>query len=227
MASAFALLPLALLFVAVPAHAQDGEEPQDPATNTVPEDATPSEGSVPPAPSVDLLSLPIPDPPASRAPTPPSDPITPRESTRWYGWQTVIVDGASVALLFPAAASKNAGLQSTLLTASVGGYFLGAPFVHALHGSPGRALGSLGLRVGAPLVGIALGSSLENCQNDSEEPNYCGFSGAVIGGVVGILSAIVIDSAALARETVHEQPKLTPMVGSTKGRTWIGVAGQF
>ncbi len=66
----------------------------------------------------------------------------PKTKTSWYGWQTLIADGGTLA--------------ATYVTGSpivfLGGYALGAPIVHWAHGNVAAGFGSLGVRVVAPIV---------------------------------------------------------------------------
>src|SRR5215467_11328850 len=71
--------------------------------------------------------------------------------TRWYGWQTLLVDGAAIGL---GVATRNAGVF-------LGAYALGAPIVHVAHERFGEAAGSLGLRVVMPLAAGGAGYSIE------------------------------------------------------------------
>ena len=112
-----------------------------------------------------------------------AEPDEPQTESRWYGWQTLIVDGGSI------------------LTAPIGvgvvGYVIGAPIVHGVHGRWTTAAGSLGLRIALPLTGAMIGQAVlceGSCKGD--------FAGIplFIGGAVGVGTAIAIDAAVLARE---------------------------
>lgn len=123
------------------------------------------------------------------AQVPVAKPVAKPEATRerWYGWQGLIVDGASILLVTPA-----------IPPLGVGGYFLGAPIVHAAHGRWGAAGGSVLLRIGLPVVGAIVA-------NGGTSDRSCGEFGclrAVVGAGVGILAAIAVDAAALSWETV-------------------------
>ncbi len=149
---------------------------------------------------------------AGTAPTPPPPPAivmmpapTYRAPARtehtWYGWQTLIVDAAVlVTSLALAPVGDGEASAATFLI----GYPLGGPIVHWANGEVGRGFGSLGLRVGAPLVlgiaGAGLGFAVGDCGN-------AGCNGPIVGAATGVVAgyvaAIVIDSAVLARKTVQ------------------------
>jgi hypothetical protein len=119
--------------------------------------------------------------------------------TRWYGWQTLITDGASLAMLMGGASSNDSA--GTWVALSGLTYALGGPTVHWAHGNVGKGAASLGLRLGLPvglgLLGYACGSAMSGGK---------GYGGAVFGAlgfVVGFPAAMAIDSAALAREDVE------------------------
>lgn len=123
-----------------------------------------------------------------------------RSERRWYGWQTLIADGASL-LAMPTLAATAGNGGEALAYVAVGGYFLGPPLVHVAHGRPGIAAASLGLRAGLPLGGVVLGAAAQgDCRGD-----FCAFGGALIGAALGVLAAITLDAAALSYEKVHDE----------------------
>jgi hypothetical protein len=109
---------------------------------------------------------------------------------RWYGWQTLLGDGA--ATFFAFGASSNG-------SAAVAAYGLGGPLVHLVHDRPEAALASIGLRVGLPAMGYVLGSGLD-C---SEQRATCRTHLVPVWGpllaIAGIPAAMAIDAAVLAR----------------------------
>ncbi|HVH44450.1 MAG TPA: hypothetical protein VM925_18985, partial [Labilithrix sp.] len=122
---------------------------------------------------------------------------------RWYGWQTLITDGAA---LFATPFVPTAGL---------GIYLGGAPVVHLTHGRFGTAAVSLGLRVGAPVAGFLTGAALRGFSSDCGFDGRCGYDTAVfgvLGGALGVVAAVTVDAAVLAREEVPvEKPKSTAL----------------
>lgn len=140
--------------------------------------------------------------------------------------QTLATDAMALSLALSAAAVAGSGNDhagEALAYTSLATFVLGGPIIHATHGNWGRAAGSLGLRVGTPIVGAALGAAMEDCSGG----DFCGLGGGVVGFAVGIAAAIAIDAAALARETVPKEPALTPLVATGKNGTWFGVSGRF
>lgn len=157
-----------------------------------------------------------------------------RTETKWYGWQIVLVDSASLVtgLLVSAATDGESGAGAGLFLT---GYALGGPIVHWSNGQVGKGFASLGLRLGAPslgaLSGLALGAALSGGDDIS----------AVVGGVLGMLgggiAAVVIDSAVLARKTIvvtnehAARPKVqwTPTAGYDAKRqaATMGITGTF
>lgn len=146
----------------------------------------------------------------------------PRQRTerRWYGHQTLLVDGASIAALF-----ADPGLGA-------GGLILGGPVVHTAHGHVGKALGSLGLRVGAPIAGGAAGMAFEGAASGGCSGEWGCLRGAVVGFFVGAVSAIAIDSAVLANEDVPASERgpsvgLKPSISIGKRDLAAGLTGWF
>ncbi len=157
------------------------------------------------------MLAPVEPPPAAAAPaTPPPSQAQPvptyaryqqrrrHEDTRWYGWQNLIVDGGVIVggLALSAATAEAGGV--VLVT----GYFFGGPIVHWSHGQVGRGFASLGIRVAAPLLFAGLGYAV--FQRDGSGADLRGLAGAILGFGLGVVSAIVVDAAALAYEKVDE-----------------------
>lgn len=95
---------------------------------------------------------------------------------RWYGWQTLIVDGASL-LTLPFAPPIG-----------VTGYFVGAPIVHLAHGRPLASLASVGARVVLPVGAmLAVGVGADD-----------GWSRAIEGLAIGTVAAIALDASVLS-----------------------------
>jgi hypothetical protein len=129
----------------------------------------------------------------------------------WYGYETIAADataGALTALSF----QTNSGPASW---GAIGVYVLGAPIVHAAHGRPLAALGSLGLRIGLPLLASAVGAATADCSsgrvvNDDD----CHFGPSIAGLAVGIVLGAIIDSAAIAWDPPSSPPPYRPAPGT-------------
>lgn len=146
---------------------------------------------------------------------------------RWYGWQTLALDGLALTALVatPSQYVDDESAGTGLFYAAIGTFVLGGPIVHAAHGNWGRAAGSAALRLGAILLtGLAIEASkcpYEHC--DATEQ-------IVVGGLVGfalIPPVIAVDSAVLARETVEVKPMFVPTASLTKDGGWVGMTGRF
>ncbi len=140
-----------------------------------------------------------------------------------------MIDGASLAQLV---AAEN-GRDRTLSITGVLTYGFGAPAVHAAHGHAGKALGSLGLRLGLPIGFAMIGGTIAGgCSASSEGCNS--LTAAAVGLFLGMGAAIALDSAVLAREDVPREPRkietglrLAPSVTLGRDRLGAGVAGSF
>lgn len=155
-------------------------------------------------------------PDVSRAGGAPTDAPEPK-TKQWYGWETLICDGASV-------------VTSPILI-GIGGYFFCSPIVHLAHGQPIHALASFGTRFSAPIT-LALGGGLLDAaaQSDGRCELSCGVVGAVVGFGLGIVTAIAIDAAVLARKEVPRTEKkatVVPTGFAASGRMELGVVGTF
>jgi hypothetical protein len=104
-----------------------------------------------------------------------------------------------------------------------GGYLLAAPIVHVAHGNPGRAVASLGLRVGLPVAFFGVGALVEDCQGRE----FCGLASLVIGVPLGMATAIALDAAVLARDTVERPLAILPTLTVGSGSASPGLGGTF
>jgi hypothetical protein len=111
---------------------------------------------------------------------------------RWYGWQTLILDGVALVLT---PINPYVGL---------GTYLLGAPIVHGAHGRFLTGFGDLGLRFSAPVVGAALPYIASTAGKNGGCKTSCEVATAT-GAVLGLVAAVVIDAAAIAREEIPKR----------------------
>ena len=144
-----------------------------------------------------------------------------RPPGRWYGWQTLTVDGGSLAL---GGTLLGLGAESSTVRAVggsllAGGYVLGAPTVHWAHGRIGRGFISLGLRASVPLAtgliayglhraggGGGLGDNDCGLHEDCSGP--AGWSRAAGAGLLlGAAGVIALDAAVLARTSSESAPR--------------------
>lgn len=165
---------------------------------------------------------------ATGAYTAPSEPALRAQPTEshWYGYQNILVDAGSVMLAVVAGDKQS----QTLADLALATYVFGSPAVHWGHGHVDKGFGSLGLRVGAPLLGGALG-----CVADEHHGEFGCLGGAVVGVLVGGAAAMIIDYAVLAREDVPMERatslRLTPSFAlvpdSGRLRPSMGLGGTF
>lgn len=155
-----------------------------------------------------------------------------RSRRRWYGWQTLIADGATLATLLGAAAAGSAGKQGDALAAplsvlGVAGYEFAPGIVHFAHKNPGRGFASFGMRIGLPLAGGFIGASAASgCDGF-----LCEAGGAAIGVLVGVGAAIAIDAAVFAYEdpklSSSPRVKLVPQLAFARGGAVFGLRGEL
>ncbi len=146
----------------------------------------------------------------------PSDEAKPAVIKRWYGWQTLIMDGAAL------------GLTPINPFVGLGMYLLGAPIVHAAHGRFLMGLGDMGLRISAPLVGAAVPYIAASAGRNGRCNDSCTIATAA-GGVLGIVAAVSIDAAAIAREEIRPQTSaiVRPMAVPHGRGIDLGLVGTF
>lgn len=145
-------------------------------------------------------------PPADVAPA-----STPAPRQRWYGYQTLIIDATSSALILSTMETKSSDPGLAVLGGI--GYAFGAPLVHAIHGHGYKFWRSFGLRVGAP-TGLALAGAAVCSSSATSE---CAAGGLVLG----MITAMAIDTAVIAKE---DAPQPTLAVAPVLGRDRAGIA---
>jgi hypothetical protein len=125
------------------------------------------------------------------------------ERERWYGWQTLSVD-ALPAGLFVGALASDGGTEVQLWGTGALTFALGGPLVHVLHDRPLTSLGSLGLRVGLPALGMAIGLPFASLNPPPDLPGVRrddttnGALPLIVGGLLGAASASALDAGLLA-----------------------------
>jgi hypothetical protein len=174
---------------------------------------------------------------ASSSSSPSSRP-EPATESYWYGWQTLTVDAASVAVIGTGIATRSEPVGWL----GAGGIYLGAPIVHISHGRVGMAFASLGVRLGLPSAGVAIGyASAGACPEANRQQLFgCvfhGWSEAFAGGLIGLGTAMAIDAAlfthgkrAISPPRESGVPRLTSVAPSYDPSTRsaaFGVGGTF
>jgi hypothetical protein len=150
---------------------------------------------------------------------------TPQPQPSWYGWQVWAADAAVLAITY-ACVSKTDGECLWTLP----GYLLAGPIIHSVHNRPARGLGSVALRIGAPLLGAYVGAETTDCSHTDD--NFCGAAGILGGLAFGVVAAIFIDGI-MSFESSTPSPRpaparsVTPTVSVAGGNTVFGVVGRF
>jgi hypothetical protein len=202
----------------------------------------PAEPPSPPPPPETKVDITWQHPGPPEAATPPAPPAHRDEpERRWYGWQILLTDGAALASI--GLASNGSGWGDLALALYLGG----GPVVHFAHENGAKGLGSLGLRVVAPvgsaLVGGLLGAMVGGCTNDCGDVFHPSavLVGAGAGFLVGLLGASIVDVAVLAYDAqpvesrAHAEPlrlHLAPVAGLPRDSTGhvtptVGLVGSF
>ncbi len=168
------------------------------------------------------------------APPPPPD--------GWYGWQTLLVDGSSIAVTlagaaWASAAPGNGTGPDVMLLHGAGGFALGGPIVHLSHGHPWRALGDLGLRLGAVVGGGILGlfiggAAAGSCSNSDVGCLPQAVAGGLVFAGLGVVTASAVDAAVFSYDRSPLPPPaplftLSPSFLMLKDGGAVGVRGTF
>jgi hypothetical protein len=155
----------------------------------------------------------------------------PVEQRSSYRWQMLALDTVAIGSLAMAVKddSENWGMFG------LGAYALGAPIIHAGNGHGGRALGSLGLRIGVPLiagfVGMQIGARdpcgapmpgiTALCDGTSPDARFA--KGLVVGGLL----AMALDTWLIARPETKVRRGWSPTASATRNGGAVGVSGAF
>jgi hypothetical protein len=131
------------------------------------------------------------------------------ETTRWYGWQTMLPDAAALGLGLTAyglGKDDSVNTKPLALTA-VALYLGGAPALHFIHGNATRGIESVLLRLGLPVAGGLLGGIAGSrfCHSTDDGSN-CFLLGAAWGLLGGAVAASALDATLIAREPAHDPP---------------------
>ena len=170
----------------------------------------------------------------------------PTTTGRWYGYQLLALDAASVTLMAVGGGSSSGGTAVAALGVML--WAASGPIVHGLHHQPSKSAGSFGLRLGCPLVGALAGAGIASVAIHPTEPRNTAvlppaLAGAIVGFLVGAAGGVVVDDFVLARDGIADDPKpratpakssffLAPDIvvapqGERGARAGIGVAGMF
>jgi hypothetical protein len=222
--------------------------PPAPTPSEATEPAAPAPSPAPTAPApgpLPLPPLPLPPIPASTKPRAPAPPVTakpPEPQYLDYRLQLVVSDAAAVGLVVGAFLVPGEEAPGILGLASLGTYLLVPPVIHAVNGQPMRGLGSLGARVGFPIVGVGVGliAAAPLCSGDGDD---WGCLGAVVGlGGLGLIlggvGAMVLDDAVLgkvelprseAKSASRHRPRVAvlPLADPKRKSLGLSVAGVF
>jgi len=144
--------------------------------------------------------------------------------TEWYGWQILASDATTLVtstLLLGSLRNENYGLVNLY-----GGFVLGGPIVHGVHGNPGRALGSLALRVVLPTAGGLIGCAAYDGHNEF----FGCLPGAALGLAIGMGGAIALDSGVLGYTDGKPEPRtlgVVPSASFSRTGATFGLQGIF
>jgi len=142
----------------------------------------------------------------------------------WYGWQTIVADGLSLAVLVGGAAG-DAGL---FIGVGYGGFVLSAPIAHIVHKNPGRAVGDLGLRLVVPIIAASIAHNRHACGDPYREHDCNVWVALSAVGSMVVVSAI--DAAFLTYERLPYGRRIagwSPVLVPTSDGMLGGVVGTF
>ena len=179
-------------------------------------------------------TAPVP-PPYQYQPAPWQQPPPGATETHRYGTKVALADGLSfgamlvgvviLASSFDDGDDDGAAVGVVLMIGGAGGYVFGGPLVHNSEGNTSGAWKSLGLRLGLPLLGGAIGAAMRDRECG---PDYCyeneGPGDSLAG--IGVITAMVVDWFLVAQ--VERPVRYAPYATTgADGDFAFGVAGSF
>lgn len=149
-----------------------------------------------------------------------------------YAGLTLSSDGTAAGLAL-GGLSPISNKNETVIALGALLFVAGAPSIHLIHGERGKALGSLGIRIALPLIGVLVGERLgpgDNvCATHEGDGGGCpprATRGQLIGAGIGAAVAIAFDAVLLARTRVSD-PGIAPHVGGADSTLTFGLGGAF
>ncbi len=143
----------------------------------------------------------------------------------WYGWQILLIDGASVGLVY-VGINNGAGIESAIASSIL--YLGGGPVVHALHDRGITAGEDFLLRLALPSTMALIGAAGAWAASGGCVPHGCTLSpalGAGGGALFGMAASSILDVFVLA-----DAPRASHDASSAGLRlraTPVGIAGSF
>jgi hypothetical protein len=141
----------------------------------------------------------------------------PETRSRWYGWQNLASDGASIALWAGGSAVK----LTPVAAVGFGGFYFSSPTVHFIHGNVGRGILSIVLRSAGTLVTYA--GAWQAISTDGRD------MWLLATGVVVLVSAIPIDAIVGYEDVKPRETSVGWMIAPwlATGTTGLAVAARF
>jgi len=136
----------------------------------------------------------------------------------WYGAPMLVVDVLAFGSLAGAASVEHPhpDLATWLAVAGVWGYLVNGPAFHFFHKRFGMALASLGIRVGAPLVGMPagalIGALVARAFHYGSDGGGAVITGMAFGFLGGWLVAAAVDDFVIARKPVESAQQVLSLV---------------
>jgi len=132
----------------------------------------------------------------------------------WYGWQTLVADGAALGVGVGASAlGSRTGVNLGIV--ALASYLITAPVIHAEHGNYERSAGSLAMRLAAPALGYGIGYGIGAWIGEDRWGRPASGTGGAFGVLGGIALAVALDSAVLAYEPrAAATPRVLAFAGS-------------
>lgn len=148
----------------------------------------------------------------------------PAPERRWYGWQLLAVDAASITsttVLF-------VNTPGSSWTVGAGAYLLTGTIAHAVHGNWDAAIMSAPVRALIPFVGGLVGMGV-SCKGHTPGAmdDDCAGRGMVPGVFVGAIAVSALEAGLVSYEKVEAKPQLTPTASFSSNGATFGLAGVF
>jgi hypothetical protein len=141
----------------------------------------------------------------------------------------MLVSDAAAIVALGVGAQLRGGKAAAVTLPGLAAYVVVPPVVHLLHGHRDRALGSLLLRLGLPVLGGMMGMPLGGTCNQDDDSCYA--RGFFLGFMIGLGGAAAIDQV-MAFDRVEPPARahglvVAPTLAIGRGGGSLGLAGAF
>lgn len=152
----------------------------------------------------------------------------PQTPTRWYGWQLLAVDAASITTFSLVTYRPESFYSDTAWYLAAGTYLLTGSIAHAVHRNWDAAIMSLPARAVVPFAAGLVGMGVR-CKGHTPGAmdDDCAGRGFMGGLLVGAVALSALEAGLVSYEKAPEKPTITPTASLSPSGATLGFVGAF